>query len=195
MILYTPIDIPLGRVGLLWEAGRRSPFILRVILPGGDELQGRGARRDASERTVLPDTDGIAGSMPQAKQRRLSEVIHQLREYGEGRSVAFTLPGLDMDLCSPFQRQVLETTCKIPRGKVTTYGGLAGRLLLPGGARAVGTALGRNPFPLIIPCHRVVRTSGDLGGFGGGIPMKRTLLAMEGITFDEQGRVRPEHIL
>jgi len=91
MILFSPIDTPMGRVGLLGEAGRRNPFILRVTLPGGDELQDRGARRDLSERTVLPDTDGIASSMPQAKQRRLSEVIHQMREYGEGRSVAFTL--------------------------------------------------------------------------------------------------------
>jgi methylated-DNA-[protein]-cysteine S-methyltransferase len=195
MILYSPIDTPLGRMGLLWEAGRKSPFILRVILPGEDGPQDRGARPDLSERIASPDDSGIAGSMPQAKQRRLSEVIHQIREYGQGRSVAVTLQDLDMDLCSPFQRQVLNVTCKIPRGKVATYGGLAGRLLLPGGARAVGTALGRNPFPLIIPCHRVVRTGGDLGGFGGGLPLKRTLLTMEGITFDEKGRVRPEHIL
>ena len=195
MMLYTPIDIPLGRVGLLWEAGRRNPFILRIILPGEDEPREQGVRQELPDGISSPDPGGIAGFMPRTKQRRLADVIRQIREYGEGRDVVFTLADLDMDLCGPFQRQVLTLTSKIPRGKVATYGGLATRLLLSGGARAVGTALAHNPFPLIIPCHRVVRTGGDLGGFGGGLPLKRTLLAGEGITFDAKGRVRPEHIL
>ncbi|MBN1613945.1 MAG: methylated-DNA--[protein]-cysteine S-methyltransferase [Deltaproteobacteria bacterium] len=195
MILYTPIDIPLGRVGLLWEAGRRNPFILRIILPGEVQPKKQRSRREPPDGITNPDPDGIAGFMPRAKQLRLAEVIRQIREYGEGRDVVFTLADLDIDLCSPFQRRVLILTFKIPRGKVATYGGLARRLLLPRGARAAGTALAHNPFPLIIPCHRVVRTGGDLGGFGGGIPMKKALLAMEGVTFDERNRVRPEHIL
>ncbi|MFH1910729.1 MAG: MGMT family protein, partial [Pseudomonadota bacterium] len=84
---------------------------------------------------------------------------------------------------------------EIPRGRVMTYGGLAAKLGLPGGARAVGNALAGNPFPLVIPCHRVVRSGGDLGGFGGGTDMKKALLMLEGVVFDRQGRVLPEYIL
>jgi methylated-DNA-[protein]-cysteine S-methyltransferase len=72
---------------------------------------------------------------------------------------------------------------------VTTYGRLAARLGAPGAARAVGNALARNPFPLIIPCHRCVLEGGQLGGFRGGLEMKRALLEMEGVVFDDQERV------
>jgi O-6-methylguanine DNA methyltransferase len=68
------------------------------------------------------------------------------------------------------------------------------RLSAPRAARAVGTALARNPFPLIIPCHRVVRSDGMLGGFGGGLKMKKALLEMEGVAFDRSGRVQKAHL-
>ena len=76
-----------------------------------------------------------------------------------------------------------------------TYGGLAAAVGVPGGARAVGNVMAGNPFPLVIPCHRVIRSDGSLGGFGGGLPMKRALLEMEGVAFDGHDRVRPEYIL
>jgi methylated-DNA-[protein]-cysteine S-methyltransferase len=80
----------------------------------------------------------------------------------------------------------------IPRGYVSSYSALAACIGRPRAARAVGTALAGNPFPIIIPCHRTVRTDGSLGGFGGGLPMKRALLEMEGVTFDQRGRARTE---
>ena len=92
-------------------------------------------------------------------------------------------------------RRVLSEDGEIPRGRVMTYGGLAASLGVPGGARAVGNAMAGNPFPLVIPCHRVVRSDGSLGGFGGGLSMKRALLAMEGVRFDPKGRVFSEYIL
>jgi len=78
---------------------------------------------------------------------------------------------------------------KIPRGWVSTYGRIAGKLGNAGAARAVGTALSRNPFPLIVPCHRAVRSDGSLGGYAGGIAMKKRLLELEGIESDGYGRV------
>jgi methylated-DNA-[protein]-cysteine S-methyltransferase len=78
----------------------------------------------------------------------------------------------------------------IPRGYVSSYSALAAHIGKPKAARAAGTALARNPFPIIIPCHRTVRTDGSLGGFGGGLPMKRALLEMEGVAFDGLGHVK-----
>ena len=65
---------------------------------------------------------------------------------------------------------------------------------IPGGARAVGMALASNPFPLVIPCHRVIRTDGSLGGFGGGLKMKKKLLGIEGVAFNEKGKVLPQFL-
>jgi len=75
-----------------------------------------------------------------------------------------------------------------------TYGGLAASIGVPGGARAVGGALAGNPLPLIFPCHRVIRGDGTLGGFGGGLDLKKTLLTREGVSFDRRGRVMPNHL-
>jgi methylated-DNA-[protein]-cysteine S-methyltransferase len=72
---------------------------------------------------------------------------------------------------------------------VSTYGRLARQAGAEGGARAAGRALAENPFPIVVPCHRTVRSNGDLGGYQGGVQMKRALLEMEGVAFDERGRV------
>jgi methylated-DNA-[protein]-cysteine S-methyltransferase len=122
-------------------------------------------------------------------------VCMQLQAYLAGLDVAFSLADLDFAGISGFTRRVLTADQAIPRGRVATYGGLAARLGVPGGGRAVGNVMARNPFPLIIPCHRVVGSDGGLHGFGGGLPMKRMLLTMEGVAFDGKGRVLPEHVL
>jgi methylated-DNA-[protein]-cysteine S-methyltransferase len=88
---------------------------------------------------------------------------------------------LDWDGVTPFQRRVYEAAREIPAGETRTYGELARRLGSPGGARAVGQALGRNPFVLVVPCHRVLASNGSLGGFSahGGARTKRMLLDIE----------------
>lgn len=92
---------------------------------------------------------------------------------------------IDLGAQSPFQRQVLEATQKIPRGEVRTYGALAASLGRPAAARAVGTALARNPLPLLIPCHRVVAAHLRLGRYSDGGPLrKRQLLVREGADVD-----------
>jgi methylated-DNA-[protein]-cysteine S-methyltransferase len=112
---------------------------------------------------------------------RLAEPIRQLSAYFAGRLREFELP-LDWSLSSGFNRQVLrELSAGVPYGTVVGYGDLAGRAGQPGAAQAVGAAMGSNPLPVVVPCHRVVESDGGLGGFGGGLETKRRLLALEGV--------------
>ena len=101
----------------------------------------------------------------------------------------FDLSMLHLADCSAFQRRVLLAEHGIPRGWVSTYGRIAEQVGVPRGARAVGGALARNPFPIVIPCHRAIRADGRLGGFQGGAGMKRALLALEGVSCGSDGRV------
>lgn len=114
-----------------------------------------------------------------AAPSRLDEVRRQLEEYLAGRRERFELP-IDWRLSSGFALRVRRATARIPYGRLVTYGQLAERAGNPRAVRATGTALGRNPIPIVVPCHRVVRTGGHLGGYGGGLPMKEALLRLEG---------------
>ncbi len=102
----------------------------------------------------------------------------RLRHYFVGQPVVFK-DGIDLTGTTEFQRQVYEAACQIPYGETKSYGQLAEEIGRPGAARAVGQALGANPVPILIPCHRVVAADGGLGGFSGGIKTKEKLLAME----------------
>ncbi|MCX4646162.1 MULTISPECIES: methylated-DNA--[protein]-cysteine S-methyltransferase [unclassified Streptomyces] len=111
----------------------------------------------------------------------LAEPIRQLKAYFAGERRDFELP-LDWSLISGFNRQVLrELASGVPFGTVVGYGDLAGRVGQPGAAQAVGVAMGANPLPVVVPCHRVVESDGGIGGFGGGLETKRQLLALEGV--------------
>ena len=111
----------------------------------------------------------------------LAEAIRQVEGYFAGERRAFELP-LDWSLISGFNRQVLrELASGVPFGQVVGYGDLAGRVGQPGAAQAVGVAMGSNPLPVVVPCHRVVESDGGIGGFGGGLETKRKLLALEGV--------------
>ncbi|MHB8489945.1 MAG: methylated-DNA--[protein]-cysteine S-methyltransferase [Candidatus Dormibacteria bacterium] len=110
--------------------------------------------------------------------RRLDPVRRELDRYFAGRLRHFGVP-LDWSLAGDFARKVLRTTARIPYGSVASYGEVAVGVGSPRGARAVGNALGSNPIPVVVPCHRVVRTGGAIGGYGGGLPRKRFLLALE----------------
>jgi methylated-DNA-[protein]-cysteine S-methyltransferase len=110
--------------------------------------------------------------------RRLDPVRRELELYFEGTLHDFDVP-LDWSLAGDFARRVLRRTSRIPYGSVASYGDVANGVGTPRGARAVGNALGSNPIPVVVPCHRVVRTGGAIGGYGGGLSRKRWLLALE----------------
>ncbi|WP_229924461.1 methylated-DNA--[protein]-cysteine S-methyltransferase [Streptomyces sulfonofaciens] len=111
----------------------------------------------------------------------LAEPVHQVKAYFAGRRRDFELP-LDWSLITGFNRQVLhELASGVPYGTVVGYGDLARRVGQPGAAQAVGAAMGANPLPVVVPCHRVVESDGGIGGFGGGLETKRKLLALEGV--------------
>jgi len=116
-------------------------------------------------------------------------LAERIQRFLKGEAVQFHVSLIDLRDCSGFQRSVLLAEHSIPRGWVSTYGRIAMRLGTPGAARAVGTALSRNPLPIIIPCHRAIRSNGELGGFRGGLKMKRALLELEGLEFSTSGKV------
>jgi O-6-methylguanine DNA methyltransferase len=113
--------------------------------------------------------------------KALARFAAQLRAYFAGERTQFDL-ALDLRQLTPFQRQVLQTTCRIPVGSTWTYGQIARAIGRPRASRAVGQALSRNPVPIVVPCHRVVATNGALRGYsgGGGLASKKFLLALEG---------------
>jgi methylated-DNA-[protein]-cysteine S-methyltransferase len=107
------------------------------------------------------------------------EVRRQLDEYFAGERTRFDLR-LDRRLMRGIARDVLAATARVPFGRTTTYGALAERIGRPAASRAVGNALGSNPIPIVVPCHRVLRAGGDVGGYAGGPGRKRRLLTLEG---------------
>ncbi len=137
-------------------------------------------------RTTLPSQtpgEAAAGLGPVAKSadndvRRLLEPIRHLSDYFDGQRVEFS-DSLEYDGNTPFRQRVWEATRRIPYGETRTYSEIAREAGSPGAARAVGQALGENPLPILVPCHRVVGSDGSLTGFGGGLEMKERLLQME----------------
>jgi methylated-DNA-[protein]-cysteine S-methyltransferase len=116
---------------------------------------------------------------PRIVEGRLDRERRELEEYFESKRSAFDIP-VDLTLAVGFGRKVLRATARIPYGKVSTYREIAGRAGSPRGSRAAGNALGANPIPIVVPCHRVVATGGGLGGYTGGIDRKEFLLRLEG---------------
>jgi methylated-DNA-[protein]-cysteine S-methyltransferase len=110
---------------------------------------------------------------------RLDDVRRQLDEYFAGRRQAFAL-GIDWTLTHGFTRRVLQSTARIPFGELGTYRLVATGAGNPAAVRAAGNALGANPMPIVVPCHRIVRTGGKLGGYTGGVERKEFLLTLEG---------------
>ena len=110
---------------------------------------------------------------------RTADIVHQLRAYFAGERRSFDVR-LDLRHTTPFQRRVLLAAARVPDGQVVSYGEIARRIGQPHGSRAVGQALKHNPVPIVIPCHRVIAAGGRIGGYGGGLGIKRKLLRLEG---------------
>jgi methylated-DNA-[protein]-cysteine S-methyltransferase len=162
---------PFGPVAVLWSVYGGGPKIQRVV------LSEPGFSAQKITKTVFPD-------LVSASCTEVDAVADQIAAFLNGNDICFTLDMVRLDLCTKFQQKVLRAEHGIPRGRVSTYQRIARYIGNAKGARAVGTALAKNPFPIIIPCHRAVRSNGTLGGYQGGIEMKRVLLEMEGVYFD-----------
>ncbi|WP_437636738.1 methylated-DNA--[protein]-cysteine S-methyltransferase [Sorangium sp. So ce854] len=164
---FTLFDTAIGRCGIAW-GGRGVAF---VQLPE--------ARDSETRARVLQHLPGAREAPPPPDvQRALDDIVALLR--GEARDLSAV--ALDMERVPPFHRRVYEVARAIPPGATLTYGDIAERLGARGSARAVGQALGRNPFPIVVPCHRVLAAGGRIGGFSGngGVSTKLRLLAIEG---------------
>jgi methylated-DNA-[protein]-cysteine S-methyltransferase len=111
---------------------------------------------------------------------KVAPVARELDEYFEGRRRAFDVP-VDWALVGPYARKILRATAAIPFGQVSTYREVARKAGNPAASRAAGNALGSNPIPVVVPCHRVLRTNGGLGGYAGGLDKKELLLRLEGV--------------
>jgi methylated-DNA-[protein]-cysteine S-methyltransferase len=141
----------------------------------------RGLCRVAFDPEPEPELEGLArryGVRVLRSRPALDDARRQLDEYFTGRRQAFDV---DLDLDVPaFHRDVLTELARVPYGRVTTYGALAHRTGRPRAARAVGTVMNRNPLPIVLPCHRVIGSTGKLVGYGGGLDRKELLLRLEG---------------
>jgi methylated-DNA-[protein]-cysteine S-methyltransferase len=119
------------------------------------------------------------GERPVIRSAALDKARRELQRYFDGRDLSFDLE-VDLSRLSAFDRKVLLATARIPAGKVATYTQVAAKAGNPRASRAAGNALHKNPVAIIVPCHRVLRTDGSLGGYGGGLPAKEWLLRHEG---------------
>ena len=119
------------------------------------------------------------GSLQQGESTQLEEARRQLLDYLAGRRNTFDVP-LDLSQGTSFQRKVWRTLQRVPYGKLRSYQWIAARVGGRHYARAVGNAVGANPLPIVIPCHRIVAHDASLGGFSGGLSIKRKLLSLEG---------------
>jgi methylated-DNA-[protein]-cysteine S-methyltransferase len=134
---------------------------------------------DPDPETDLERLARIGGPRVLRSPRSIDAARRELDEYFAGRRRDFDL-SLDLRALPPFTLQVLQELARVPYGETTTYGELAARVGHPRAARAVGTVMNRNRIPIVLPCHRVVGSSGDLTGYAGGLDRKVTLLELEG---------------
>jgi len=154
LISHTLVDTPIGPLLLAAD----DSGLRHILFPDG-------------KRPALPQPVWREDSAP------LQEPIRQLRAYFGGELEAFDLPLAPQG--TPFQQKVWKLLCDIPYGETISYGELARRVGNPKASRAVGLANGSNPIPIVIPCHRVIGSNGKLTGYGGGLPIKEKLLALE----------------
>lgn len=171
---------PFGSVCVIWTTLNYNPQIVRVLL----------------SKPGLPAEDQVSALYPNSRASScpvIDDVATAIESFLEGDEIEFSLGLAHMDLCGEFQQRVLRVEHRIPRGRVSTYQLIARHLGKRNGARAVGNALANNPFPLLVPCHRVIRSDRHLGGYQGGLDMKRSLLDKEGLLFDNFGRVICKH--
>lgn len=157
------VDTPLGE--LILVASSRG--LVRIGLPGVD----------LGDTANLADADDVGGEPPRERATLLTAAT-QLTEYFSGQRKEFSVP-LDLPAAQRFRERAQRGLLDIAYGQTESYSALAARLGNPRAVRAVGSACATNPLPIIVPCHRVLRSDGSLGGYAGGLEMKQYLLELE----------------
>jgi len=161
-IFYSDVESPIGTI---WVA-MSNKGLLRLDFP-------------CAEDKFLNELGAQINTEPEYRPSKLDDISNWLDSYFLGEKTEYKEP---FDLRgTDFQKKVWRAIFEIPRGKLASYGQLAENIKKPKASRAVGNAVGQNPIAIIIPCHRVVWSSGGIGGFGGGLPIKRFLLNVEDI--------------
>lgn len=171
---YHVFETPVGTCAIAWvQSEGEAPWITHFQLPE--------ANRPQTETRIARHSVGIAFPEPPAS---ITEIVQRVRAHLLGKTEDFRDLKYDLETVPEFSRRVYLAILEIPAGQTTTYGALARRLGQPGAAQAVGQALGNNPIPLLIPCHRVLAAGGAPGGFSahGGRDTKAKLLEIEGAT-------------
>ncbi len=168
-------ETPVGPCGIAWKetaSSLSSPVVTFIQLPE--------ATRGLTEKRIAGRSGGHKARVIPAG---IAGIIEKIQKHLQGDLQDFQDIGLDLDGAGPFARQVYEGARKIPAGRTMTYGALATKINRPSASRAVGQALGKNPIPLIIPCHRLLASGNKPGGFSvhGGVTVKTRLLAIEGV--------------
>lgn len=167
MHVFTFRTVPGWMAGAWSEAGLKA-----LVLPQGSQYDSMD--KLASDLNILPSM--LPRPSPADGPARV--LIEEIERYFRGAGISFSMP-VDWAGYTPFQRRVLEVTRAIPYGEVISYGRVAVMVGSPRGARAVGGVMRANRTPLVIPCHRVIASTGSLGGFTGGLDMKKYLLRLE----------------
>jgi methylated-DNA-[protein]-cysteine S-methyltransferase len=165
-----------GPAVILWETRSDRPVVRQIL------ISRPGQPAEMSLKEQFPDSLPFSCGL-------IDDLAGRIAAFLDGADVRFALERVRLDLCPTFQQRVLLAEYGIPRGCVSTYGRIADHLGVGGGARAVGNALATNPFPIVIPCHRAICSDWTLGGYQGGLAMKRALLEQEGVTIDERDKV------
>ncbi len=180
-LYYSTFSSHFGKFTIIWKENDSSIFIQRIFLSD----QNKNSDKKATEYST---------QIKNKSNSIINSAGKQIQLFLNGEEVEFNLQLLDFSRCFDIQKKVLLAEHGIPRGFVSTYQRIANHIGLINGARVVGNSLAKNPFPIFIPCHRAIRSDGNLGGYQGGLDMKCALLEMEGVKISEKGKVVTDKI-
>ncbi|MFX0040120.1 MAG: methylated-DNA--[protein]-cysteine S-methyltransferase [Promethearchaeota archaeon] len=178
---YFTFPSPFGTFTIVWKGMEPDLQLQRIFLSDPQQK---------SEKKALK----FFQSVNSGSSSLINSLGEKIQHFLKGKDIEFDLEMLDFTVCSEIQKKVLQADFQIPRGWVSTYKRIANHLGIQNGERVIGNLLAKNPFPLVIPCHRVIKSNGELGGYQGGIKMKRRLLEMEGSQISEKGKVITDRI-
>ena len=180
-LYYTTFPSVFDKFTIVWkENDSNKQLIQRIFL--------------SDNRTTETKTSELFGEITLESSSTINSLGDKIQRFLRGEEITFNLSFLDFSICYPTQKKVLLAEYAIPRGWVSTYKRIAEQIDITNGARVVGNSLAKNPFPIFIPCHRAIRTNGELGGYQGGLTMKKKLLELEGVSISDNAKVLTDKI-